>query len=241
MEGPALSRGQSATPAVKLKDSPRWFDVPVALLGLLVLSPVLVLVAVLVKCTSRGPVIYRGRRVGKGGKIFHIYKFRTMVQDADKMGPSVTAASDPRITPVGRWLRRWKLDELPQLVNVLKGDMAFVGPRPESPEYVPYYTAEQRELLTIRPGITSPATLAHRNEEEILAGRDLKTAYLHEVLPRKLNTDLAYFQNRTFLRDLALIVATVLRRDVPSFVFDGCTLDQQANERPEGTTVRQPG
>lgn len=201
-----------------LKDSPRWFDVPVALIGLVVLAPLLLLIAVLVKCTSRGPVIYRGKRVGKGGKIFHIYKFRTMVQNADRIGPAVTTASDPRITPLGRWLRRWKLDELPQLVNVLKGDMAFVGPRPESPEYVPCYTEEQRKLLTIRPGITSPATLAHRNEEELLDGKDLKTAYVHEVLPRKLNTDLAYFANRSFLGDIALIIATVLRRDVPSAV-----------------------
>lgn len=222
-----------------LKDSPRWFDVPVALVGLLVLSPLLLLIAVLVKSTSRGPIIFAGRRIGKGGREFRIYKFRTMVQDADKMGPAVTTASDPRITPVGRWLRRYKLDELPQLINVLKGDMAFVGPRPESPQYVTYYTPEQRALLTIRPGITSPATLAHRDEEQLLDGKDLHTAYVQDILPRKLNTDLAYFSQRTFFGDLAIILATVLRRDVPAFVQRRISGTETGQDLSETATRQQ--
>src|SRR5436305_1549910 len=143
----------------------RVFDVAVSLLALVVLSPLLALIALAVKATSSGPVFHRGERIGRGGAPFRILKFRTMRINAS--GPGLTRGGDARVTPLGRILRRSKLDELPQLVNILRGEMSIVGPRPEAPEYVRLYTAEQRRVLTVRPGLTSPASLRYRHEESL--------------------------------------------------------------------------
>lgn len=188
----------------------RLIDVLAAALGLLILSPLLLALALWVKLSSPGSIFYRARRVGRGGQPFHLYKFRTMVADADRQGPGITTATDSRITPVGRFLRRTKLDELPQLLNVLQGEMSLVGPRPEDPRYVALYTAEQQRVLQVRPGITSAASLRYRNESELLRGRDWETVYTQEILPHKLALELDYLRQRTFWRDLGLIGQTLL-------------------------------
>lgn len=188
----------------------RAFDFSASALGLIILSPLLALIALLVRLTSRGPVFYRARRVGRGGREFTLYKFRSMVADADRQGPGITAAGDPRVTPVGRILRRTKLDELPQLWNVLRGDMSLVGPRPEDPRYVALYTPEQRRVLDVRPGITSLASLEYRNEEAILHGSDWEQRYIHEVMPAKLAIDLRYVQHATLFSDILIILRTLL-------------------------------
>ncbi|KXK49314.1 MAG: putative glycosyltransferase [Chloroflexi bacterium OLB13] len=188
----------------------RAFDVVASAGGLTVLSPLLLLVAILVKATSQGPVLYRATRVGRDGVLFTLLKFRSMVQNADKLGPGVTGADDARITPIGRFLRRTKLDELPQLINVLRGEMSIVGPRPEDPRYVALYTPEQREVLKVRPGITSPASVEYRSEAELLSGQDWETKYVNEVMPAKLAIDLQYVRNSSFWGDLSLILRTAL-------------------------------
>lgn len=188
----------------------RAIDLPASLIGLLLLSPILLLLAVWLKLDSRGPVFYRARRVGKDGKLFQLYKFRTMIVGADKAGPKITISGDDRITKVGRFLRRTKLDELPQLINVARGEMAMVGPRPEDPKYVAFYTPEQREILRVRPGITGAASLVYRNEEEQLAGPDWELMYRTEVMPAKLALDLDYLSRRNLWTDLSLIAQTIL-------------------------------
>ncbi|RMF06027.1 MAG: NAD-dependent epimerase/dehydratase family protein [Chloroflexi bacterium] len=177
--------------------------------GLLLLWPLLVLVAVLIKMTSQGPVFYRAVRIGQGARPFVLYKFRTMAANAHRTGPAITANGDPRITRVGRVLRRTKLDELPQLFNVLRGEMSLVGPRPEDPRYIPLYNAEQRQVLAVRPGMTSAASMHYRDEEIILAGDDWEKVYREQILPHKLALDLAYLQERSALSDLLLIGRTV--------------------------------
>jgi FlaA1/EpsC-like NDP-sugar epimerase/lipopolysaccharide/colanic/teichoic acid biosynthesis glycosyltransferase len=179
-------------------------------LGLLLLAPVMLIVGLVVKFTSEGPMFYAAKRVGRGGHIFRVYKFRTMYLDADCKGPGITLKNDSRITPVGHFLRRTKLDELPQLINVLRGEMSLVGPRPEDPRYVASYTAEQRQLLSVRPGITSPASLYYRQEEGLLAGEDWEGAYRERILPHKLTLDLAYLRERTVWTDLSLILSTLI-------------------------------
>ena len=188
----------------------RLLDIVASLLALILLSPLFLLVALLIKIDSPGPIFYRAQRVGKGGQLFQLYKFRSMVKGADKHGPGITTSGDIRITPAGRILRRTKIDELPQLINVLKGDMSLVGPRPEDPRYVASYTPEQRQVLDVRPGITSAASLAYRHEEQILTGPDWETVYRTEILPAKLAIDIAYLSKRTCFSDLFLILRTVL-------------------------------
>jgi lipopolysaccharide/colanic/teichoic acid biosynthesis glycosyltransferase len=148
--------------------------------------------------------------VGKDEKPLFIYKFRTMVADAAQKGPGITVSGDDRVTRVGRLLRRTKLDELPQLINVLKGDMSLVGPRPEDPRYVAAYTARQRQVLSVRPGITSPASVRFRHEEELLQGEDWERTYREEILPAKLQIELEYIAHRSVWRDLGIIVQTFL-------------------------------
>ena len=187
----------------------RTLDLILSLFGLLLLSPLLLVIAALVKITSSGPVVYRHVRVGLGGQLFGVMKFRTMVPDSDQRGPAITSAADPRITPIGRWLRRLKLDELPQLWNVLKGDMSLVGPRPEAPRYVESYSPAQRRVLSVRPGITDLASIAYRHEEDLLAGHaDLDRYYREVVLPDKLNLNLVYLDRMSLLYDLSLLVRT---------------------------------
>jgi lipopolysaccharide/colanic/teichoic acid biosynthesis glycosyltransferase len=197
----------------------RLLDLSAATAGLPLLAPLLLVIALAVKCGSRGPVFYRQLRVGRDGKTFKICKFRSMVVAADRLGPSITASGDRRITPIGRYLRRWKLDELPQLWNVVKGDMSLVGPRPELPFYVRAYTEEQRGVFSIRPGITDPATLEYRNEEDILAAApDRERFYTEVVLPDKLRLNLDYIHDISLRSDLALILRTLrvmLRGSLP--------------------------
>lgn len=188
----------------------RLLDVVAAAAGLILLSPLLLALALAIKLDSSGPVFYSARRVGRYGREFRLYKFRSMVADADRHGPAITAAGDRRITRVGRFLRRTKLDELPQLINVLKGEMSLVGPRPEDPRYVALYTSEQRQVLEARPGITSAASLAFRHEEQLLAGPDWETRYREHVLPTKLTIDLDYLAQRTLASDLRLVMQTIL-------------------------------
>ena len=187
----------------------RGFDILTSAVGLLFLSPLFVIVALIVRLSSPGPVFYRAKRAGRGGTEFTLYKFRSMVVDADQQGPGITVAGDPRVTPFGRVLRRSKLDELPQLFNVLRGDMSFVGPRPEDPRYVAFYTSEQRKALAMRPGITSLASLRYRNEEAVLTGEDWENRYINEVLPAKLTIDLEYAQNANLWRDIGIILRTL--------------------------------
>lgn len=188
----------------------RALDVVAASCGLIVLNPLLALIALLIKRDSPGPVFFRGERVGKDGRPFRVYKFRTMVADASRRGPGITATGDSRVTRVGRFLRRTKLDELSQLINVLRGDMSLVGPRPEDPRYVALYTAEQRRVLSVRPGITSPASVRFRHEEAMLRDEDWERVYREKVLPSKLQIELEYLERRSVWRDLGIIAQTVL-------------------------------
>jgi lipopolysaccharide/colanic/teichoic acid biosynthesis glycosyltransferase len=187
----------------------RWLDVAASLAGLAVLSPLFLLLGLWIKLDSPGPVFYRATRVGKDGRLFRLFKFRSMVTGADRQGPGITAAGDSRVTRAGRVLRRTKIDELPQLINVLKGEMSLVGPRPEDPRYVALYTPEQRRVLAVRPGITSAASLAYRHEEQMLAGAGWETIYREQVLPAKLAIDLDYLARRTLVSDIRLIGQTI--------------------------------
>lgn len=187
----------------------RLFDMVCAALGLLVLSPVLLLCALLVGLTSPGGVLFRQERVGKDGVPFTIYKFRSMRKD--NAGLKISTSSDSRITPVGRVLRKTKLDELPQLWNVLKGDMSFVGPRPEVREYTDLYTPEQRQVLLVRPGITGLASIRYRNENDLLsASADPNRTYIEEVMPAKLALDLEYIPRACVSYDIKLILETLV-------------------------------
>jgi lipopolysaccharide/colanic/teichoic acid biosynthesis glycosyltransferase len=189
----------------------RLFDFVCSLFGLIVFSPVLLVIAAAVKLQDGGPVIFRGKRIGKKGEIFYLYKFRSMVPGAEGMGGGITASGDRRVTKLGQLLRKTKLDELPQLFNVLKGDMSFVGPRPEDPRYVSFYTEEQRSLLTCRPGITSPASLVYRDEEAMLTGENSLELYRREILPHKLSLELEYMRTKTFWSDIKIILQTLKR------------------------------
>lgn len=187
----------------------RLFDLIASAGGLLLLSPLLLLIAAAVRLESPGPALHSAVRVGRGGRGFTLYKFRTMALNAAQTGPGITVSSDPRVTRVGRFLRRWKLDELPQLLNVLRGEMSIVGPRPEDPRYVALYTPEQREVLTVRPGITSPASVRFRNEEALLSGPDWERRYTEEIMPAKLALDLEYVRQVSLRRDLAVLLETL--------------------------------
>jgi lipopolysaccharide/colanic/teichoic acid biosynthesis glycosyltransferase len=185
----------------------RIVDVLVASIGLVLLAPPLLAIALLVRLKDGSPVLYRATRVGQHGRLFHLFKFRTMVPSE---GSSVTVWADPRVTPLGRTLRRHKLDELPQLLNVLRGDMSFVGPRPEDPEYVAVYTEEQLRVLSAKPGITGAAALKYSNEEELLRGEDWEEAYRERIMPAKLKLELDYLARRSLLTDMKIILATFL-------------------------------
>jgi lipopolysaccharide/colanic/teichoic acid biosynthesis glycosyltransferase len=187
----------------------RLIDVVGSGVGLVILAPVLGVVAVAVKIGSPGPVLYRAKRVGQRGKLFHLYKFRSMRVNADKQGLGITTHNDSRVTPIGKILRRTKLDELPQLLNVFKGEMSLVGPRPEDPRYVELYTVEQRRVLEVKPGITSLATLEYRHEEALLTATDPEKQYIEQIMPAKLTIDLEYVTHATILTDLTILFKTV--------------------------------
>lgn len=188
----------------------RVFDVLAATVGLILLAPLLLVVALLIKLGSPGPVFYRGLRAGRQGEPFKIFKFRSMVVNADKIGGPSSSADDPRITKIGAFLRRYKLDELPQLLNVLKGEMSFVGPRPEVLEEVRVYNDDERRLLTVRPGITDWASIRFRNEGEILRGSpDPHQTYLEKIRPEKIRLGLEYVEKHSFLTDCRIILNTL--------------------------------
>ena len=189
----------------------RCFDLLVALVGLCLLSPLLFVVAVLIKLDSPGPVFYKGDRVGKDGAPFKMYKFRTMVVEADRMGSALTHGGDPRVTRLGRILRKWKIDEIPQLINVVRGEMSIVGPRPESPGFVVYYTPGQRQVLQVKPGITGLTQVQYRHEELLLSrytNRD--EVYIKTIMPQKLALDLEYIEQQSLAFDLKLVGQTLL-------------------------------
>lgn len=205
----------------------RPFDIAASATGLIVLSPVMLVVGGLIRRADGGPALYRARRVGRGGTEFSMLKFRSMVVNGESLGASSTASDDPRTTAVGRWMRRYKLDELPQLWNVFIGDMSLVGPRPQVPWAVERYTKEEQVLLTVRPGITDPASLRFANEGEILRGHaDPDKAYFELIHPEKMRLSVEYVKNQSFLGDLLIIFATLaapLRRQTaePKIPFQG--------------------
>jgi lipopolysaccharide/colanic/teichoic acid biosynthesis glycosyltransferase len=189
----------------------RAFDLCVAALTLVVLLPLFVVVAVAVKLDSRGPIFYRQMRVGLRGRSFTIFKFRTMVRNADQIAANVSPGNDPRITRVGRLLRAWYVDELPQLINVLSGEMSLVGPRPETPEYVALYSPEERKVLSLRPGMAGPSTLGFMDEAEVLSGaEDPQSLYVDRILHRRVELDLKYLEKPSFLHDLELLARQAL-------------------------------
>ena len=190
----------------------RTFDFAVALIGLIVLSPLLVATAILIKLTTPGPMFFQQERVGRGFRAFKILKFRTMVHEAHKLGGQLTVCEDPRITSVGRVLRTTKIDELPQLINVVRGEMSFVGPRPEVPRYVEMFREDYEQVLMVRPGITDLASLEYRHESELLElSDDPERTYIAEILPEKVALAKEYIRRSSFWFDLRLIVRTVLR------------------------------
>jgi len=189
----------------------RVFDWLASSVGLVLLAPLLFVLAVWIKLDSPGPVFFRQERVGKGGSVFRIHKFRTMVTDAERLGLQITVGADVRVTRVGQWLRKYKLDELPQLLDVWLGHMSLVGPRPEVPRYVACYPADIRDVvLCVRPGITDRASIEFKNENEILGrAADPDQTYIKEVLPIKLRYYVEYVNSRTLLGDIELIFLTL--------------------------------
>ncbi len=191
--------------------SKRAFDLAVALPALVLLAPVFAVMALLIWLDDGGPVFFRQERVGRGSRPFRIWKFRTMVHDAEDRGPQLTVSADRRITRSGRLLRRCKLDELPQLLNVVSGEMSLVGPRPEVPRYVQFYTDEQRRVLDLVPGITDPASICYRHEGRILArAPDAERAYLDQVMPEKLRITLEYADRASLWNDFLTVQRTLL-------------------------------
>jgi lipopolysaccharide/colanic/teichoic acid biosynthesis glycosyltransferase len=190
----------------------RSLDIFFSLIGLLILLPLLPFIAILIKRDSRGPVFFLQERIGKDFKRFKICKFRTMESDADKKGARITAVGDDRVTKIGRTLRKFKIDELPQLFNVLKGDMSLVGPRPEVAEYVQLFEKEYRKLLSIRPGITDPASLHYSNEAGVLGNSGAsEDIYITKLLPEKIRLSSQYVDNHALWTDLKLIVMTLIK------------------------------
>lgn len=188
----------------------RLFDFTVSFVALVILLPVFLLLAMMIRSESAGPVLYLQERVGKNGRLFRLWKFRTMHTDADKLQAITVGKRDPRITRVGTFLRKYKLDELPQLVNVLMGEMSFVGPRPELKKFVDLYTAEQKQVIGVRPGITDYASIQFRNENELLEGKaDPIDFYIREIMPVKLGLNLKYIREQSFWLDMRIIFQTI--------------------------------
>lgn len=187
----------------------RLFDIFASAFGIILLSPVFLIIAIWIKLDSKGPVFYKQIRVGRGNKDFFLYKFRSMRIGADKAGLITVGGRDPRVTRSGYYIRKYKLDEFPQLINVLKGDMSLVGPRPEVRKYVEMYTPEQMHVLDVRPGITDLASIRYRNENELLEKADDPDRYYVEVIMQdKLRINLEYVQNHSFMYDIKLIFGT---------------------------------
>ncbi len=190
----------------------RLFDIVFSSLGILILLPLFCIIGLLMKKEDGGPIFYRGLRIGRYGKPFKIFKFRTMVTNADKIGGPSTADDDPRLLKIGKFLRKYKLDEIPQLINVLKGEMSLVGPRPEVPFYVNMFTEEEKKILTVKPGITDWASLWNFNEGETLAGsKNPEREYAEKIRPKKIHLQLKYVREQSFWIDLKIIFNTLLR------------------------------
>lgn len=191
----------------------RLFDIIVSTLGLILVLPIIVLIAIAIKLDSPGPVLYKGVRIGKEGKPFRMHKFRSMVQNADKIGGPSTAGDDPRLTRMGKFMKKFQLDELPQLFNVLKGEMSLVGPRPEVPMYVGMMTPEEKQIiLSVKPGMTDWASLWDFREGEILKGSsDPEKTYQEKIRPEKIRLQMKYVRERNFLVDLQIILQTLLK------------------------------
>ncbi len=204
----------------------RLFDVICAFIGLVLLSPFFAGIAIAIKMGSRGSIFFRQRRMGLGGNSFRIFKFRTMVTDAEKLGTAITVNQDNRITRVGGVLRQLKLDELPQLINVLLGDMSLVGPRPELPRYREYYSGDFESVLTVRPGITDPASIKFHDESSLLDSQnDPEAFYIEKILPEKLAIARNYLKRASMRLDFQIIFLTVGMSFLPSFLKKYFQLD----------------
>ncbi len=190
----------------------RSLDIIISLLGLLILGPLLLVIAICIALDSKGGVFYRQLRVGQYGKVFYLFKFRTMHPDADKKGLLTVGGRDPRVTGIGYYLRKYKLDELPQLLNVLNGSMSLVGPRPEVKKYVDLYSIEQRKVLDVRPGITDYASLYYFSENDLLAkAENPEKTYIEEIMPAKLELNKKYIQDAGLITDLKIIFKTLIK------------------------------
>lgn len=186
------------------------FDFLLSLVAVILLAPLFLILSLLILIDNKGPIFFKQTRVGKDGHPFKIYKFRTMVVDAEKLGKRITVGDDVRITRIGKFLRKYKLDELPQLINVYRGEMSFVGPRPEVPEYTALYKEEQKDVLKVKPGITDYASIKYKNENEILAiSINPEKKYIEEVMQDKLRINLEYIHNRSILEDIKIIFLTL--------------------------------
>ena len=191
----------------------RIFDIIFSFLLLILISPILLIMGILIKIDSRGPIFYRQERVTTNGKIFKIFKFRTMVQNADKIGSLVTVGNDSRVTRMGKVIRKTRLDEFPQLINVLLGDMSVVGTRPEVKKYVDFYTDEMKATLLMPAGVTSVASIKYKNESKILknaTGKDIDSAYVEDILPEKMKYNLDYINNFSFFYDIKICIHTIV-------------------------------
>lgn len=189
----------------------RIFDFFISLLGFIFLSPLLLIISIMIKLNSKGPIFFKQTRVGKDEVNFKILKFRTMVTNSEKLGMQITVGKDPRITKIGYYLRKYKLDELPQLINVLKGEMSFVGPRPEVPKYVELYTNYQKNILKIKPGITDLASIEYRDESNLLSkSKNPEDTYINEIMQKKIELNMEYLQNISLLYDVKLILKTIM-------------------------------
>lgn len=194
----------------------RLFDIIASLILLIILSPIMLIIAIAIKIDSKGPIFYRQERITKYGKKFRIFKFRTMIQDADKNGALVTIGEDPRITRVGSKIRKCRLDEFPQLINVLKGEMSFVGTRPEVEKYVDMYTDEMKATLLMPAGVTSMASIKFKDEDEIISkqtksGKTVDEAYVNDILPEKMKWNLEYIEKFSILEDIKICIETVIK------------------------------
>ena len=190
----------------------RLFDVVLSLIGLIAILPILLIIAIIIKLDSKGPVLFIQGRVGKNNKDFNIYKFRTMRVESNKKGLLTLGNNDSRVTKIGYFLRRYKIDELPQLINIIKGDMSFVGPRPELRYYVNFYNADDMIIFEVRPGITGLASLKYRNEVELLkAAENPEEFFIKTIIPDKLKFNKMYIEKQNFFFDLKLILLTVIK------------------------------
>lgn len=197
---------------IRLSKVIRFFDFVLSLVGLVILAPIFIVLAVWIKIDSVGPVFYKQIRVGQNGRDFGLFKFRSMVVDADKKGLITVGGRDPRITRSGYFIRKYKLDELPQLINVLVGDMSLVGPRPEVRKYVELYDDDQNKVLSVKPGITDYASIEYMDENEILGkSTDPEKTYIEEIMPEKIKYNMKYIKNRSLIEYFKIIFLTVLK------------------------------